>query len=140
MTKPKRLIGREILKRPTLKTVREPVPEWDSPEGPGEIILRALSGTTASELNAYGSTIDPATDKKASLKLAAWALVHSWIDEGGELVLAIDDIDTLLDTQGPSLLNRLGTRILQISSLTNTAIESAAKNSESSQSNDSGTP
>lgn len=129
-------IGRDILSRRTLKTERVDVPEWD-----GEIILRSLSAAQATQLTALSrsQSVSP-TDPKNGLYLAAWVLTQSWIDEEGARVATEADIDTLLEGNTTDLINRLGTKAMQISGLTPDAVASAAKNSESSQSNDSGTP
>lgn len=131
----KPLIGRAILQQRVLKTERVDVPEWD-----GEILLRALSASETAEFAKFGQSQDAATDPSASLRLAAWVIVHSWVDEAGAPVLTVDDIPTLLDSNSTDVINNLGKRAMQISGLAPDALEDAKKNSESSQSNASGIP
>lgn len=130
----KKTIGRDILQRRQLKTERVDVPEWD-----GEIILRSLSAAQTAAFKQFGDGQSQNVDALASLRLAAWVIVHSWIDESGALVLTIDDIDALLEGNSVDLINSLGKRAMQISGLAKDALASAEKNSESSQSSDSGT-
>lgn len=134
MTK-KPTIGRDILARRPLRSERVDVPEWD-----GEIILRSLSAAQTAEFASFGKAQNAATDPAASLRLAAWVIIHSWIDESGAPVLTEADTDALLEGSSVDLINNLGKRAMQISGLAPDALASAAKNSESSQSNDSGTP
>lgn len=131
----KKMLGREILARPVLRREIVDVPAWG-----GAILLRALSATEAAGFNAYGQTLDPATDPAAAFKLAAWAIVHSWIGEDGAPVLTLDDMPALMDGNATPVINDLGKRVLQLSGLVSDAIASAEKNLESSQSADSGTP
>ncbi len=131
----KKTIGRDILQRSVLRTERIDVPEWD-----GEIILRSLSAAQTAEFSKFGKSQDAAADPSASLRLAAWVLVHSWIDETGAPGLTVDYIDALLEGNSVDLINGLGKRAMQISGLAKDALASAEKNSESSQSSDSGTP
>ena len=128
-------LGREVLTRRVLKTECVAVPEWE-----GDIILRAMSGAQTMEFTTVGASIDPKADPGAALKLAAWVLTECWVDEEGDRVLAPEDVDTLLATQTADVINRLATRAMQISGLAPEAIASAEKNSESSRSEDSGTP
>lgn len=134
MTKPKRLIGRDILRTSVLKTERVDVPEWD-----GEIILRAMSATLQSEFARQAKGKD-GTDPLEQARMTALAFLYCWIDEEGAAVLTVDDLDEFLATQTPDLVKRLSMHALRLSGMTAEAPASAAKNSVSSQSNDSGTP
>jgi hypothetical protein len=127
-------LGREVLLRSVLKTVCVEVPEWE-----GDIYLRQMSGTQTMAFTALGAAIDPKADPGAALRLAAWVLTATWVDDGGSQVLTANDIDDLLATQTADVINRLATRAMQISGLAPDAIASAEKNSESSRSADSGT-
>lgn len=134
MTKPKRLIGREIALQRVLKTEQFNVPEWEA-----EIILRPLSAAEAGEFTSLGKAQNVGTDPKASVRLAAWVIVRCWVDDAGDPVLTSDDIDALLSRNLHNTIDDISKRVLQISGLAPDAAASAAKNSASSQSKDSGT-
>lgn len=129
-----RTLGREVFNASVLKTKRLKVPEWD-----GEIIVRELSAAQTAELAAFGPTGDVQLDPHSALRVAAWAVVAAWVDEEGSPVLTSADIDMLLSTQTPDVINRLASEIMGLSGMAPKALEVAAKNSVSSQSDDSGT-
>jgi hypothetical protein len=129
-----RIAGREVLARPTLKTERVKVEEWEA-----TVILRELSAAQTAAMGAMG-TEPGAGAPGASMRLAAWVLVAAWVDEAGDPALGVEDIDMLLETQSTDLINRLATRVMVLSGLAPDALADAEKKSESSLSEDSGTP
>jgi len=126
--------GREVLLRGALKTERIKVHEWEC-----EIILREMSAAQVVEFVRFNRAQD-AEDPGADMKRAAWTLITCWIDEASDPVLELTDIDLLLATQPAALINRLSTRAGMLSGMIPAALETAEKNYESSQSEDSGTP
>lgn len=138
------VIGRGVLLKPVLRTETVTVPEWEGP-----IILREMSAAQVIEFVRFnhGQADD---DPGADMRRAAWTVVACWMDEAGDPILTEEDIPLLLATQPANLINRLSVRAAVLSGmLPASALESgekydagtvAEKNSESSQSAESGTP
>jgi hypothetical protein len=135
MTEKKTTLGRDVLtKGAGLKTKIVKVEEWG-----GEIRLRELSAADAADAARYDAG-NLTNDPHAAVRAGAWMIAKSWVDEDGERVL--DDetgIDDLLKTQRVDLIMRLADEVVTLSGLRPAAAADAAKNSGSSQSDDSGT-
>lgn len=125
-------MGRDIFTISVLRTERVKVPEWE-----GEIILREMSAAQVVDFIRFISA-QAADDPGSDMRRAAWTLVTCWVDEDGNQVLTVEDIDMLLETQPAALLNRLSTLAGVLSGMLPDAAAVAEKNSESRQSVESG--
>jgi hypothetical protein len=128
------ILGRDILTRTALKTERVEVPELG-----GTVILREMSAAQVVEFVRYMAAQDGG-DAGADMRRATWTLITCMVDEAGDQVMGLDDMDAIMATLPANLINRLSTRAGVLSGMIPDAIASAEKNSESRQSDDSGTP
>lgn len=104
-------IGKDILKRNTLKTKVIEVPEWG-----GTILIRELTGKEKIPIDQGAIEISQARQKGAlsADTVARWqaqAVVSGWINEDGSLVLQPSDIDELLAKKEGSVIERIAVAV-----------------------------
>ncbi|KQQ89928.1 hypothetical protein [Massilia sp. Leaf139] len=107
-----------------------PVPQLD-----GAVRIRVMSGAARDAFQEYmrsfGDEPRPASAVHAAL------LVHTCIDEAGEPMFTMDDLDQLR-TKSSAALDLMAAAAMRINGLGAAAVPDAEKNSASDQSDDSG--
>jgi hypothetical protein len=131
------ILGRDILSSRTLKTVTIEVPEWE-----GAVILRQLTGDEVSEvqeiaLKAMDQGTQTVKDGKALMRFRATVVCFAWVDEDGNQVMQRSDIPALMK-QSYTVLDHLADAAEELTGLNQKALEAAKKNSQTNQSDDSG--
>jgi hypothetical protein len=112
------ILGKDALKRITLKRKTVHVPEWE-----GEIILRELNGQEAIAFQEGAMEISQqrqagALKPETLIRWQAQTVALGWINEDGSYVLqGSDDIDELLRTQPHPLIERLAKEVRALSGM-----------------------
>lgn len=119
----------EILAADDLAIHKEHVPEWKL-----DVWIRIMGGKTRSRLV---RRFTKARGQDQSDTLYAQLLVNTLCDKAGKRIFDESDIDELSEKSGV-VLDRLFGLASDLNGLSEKSVEDAAKNSENSQKNDSG--
>lgn len=105
------------------------------PQLGGSVRIRVMTGAARDEFNDYIRSF--AEEKRPPSAVNAALLVQTCIDESGAPMFDMEDIDMLRD-KSAAALDVLAAAAMRINGLGATAVDDAAKNSASGQSDDSG--
>lgn len=112
-----------------LKHEDVPVPAWG-----GTVRVRMMTGAERDE---WRGAISGGEDKPAPGQMAAALLAATCVDESGARLFTIEDMDVLLE-KSAAALDILTEVAMRLNGLGGSAVSDAAKNSVSTQSDDSG--
>lgn len=105
------------------------------PQLGGSVRIRVLSGTARDAFNEYIRSDDGG--KKPASATGAALLVATCIDESGEPMFTMDDIDDIRE-KSAAALDVMAAAAMRINGMGTAAVSNAVKNSASGQSDDSG--
>ncbi len=118
-----------ILGAEDLKHEDVPVPQWG-----GTVRVRMMTGAERDE---FRGAIANEEGKAAPGQVSAALLVATCVDESGARLFAIEDMEALME-KSAAALDVLAEVAMRINGLGAKAVSDAAKNSASTQSDDSG--
>lgn len=120
----------EILAAPDARHEDVPVPQLG-----GMVRMRVMSGAARDDFNAYLKSFGD--DERPPSAVSAALLIQICVDDAGEPIFTMDDIDQLR-AKSAAALDVMAAAAMRINGLGVHAVSDAAKNSESDQSDDSG--
>lgn len=108
-----------------------PVPQWG-----GMVRVRMMTGVDRDAFRAAHAALD--TDGELAVgKFSAMLLAFTCVDESGQLLFTLKDVEAL-QTKSARSLDMPATVAMRLNGLGGKAVEDATKNSSSGQSGDSG--
>jgi hypothetical protein len=117
-----------ILSAEDLQHEDVPVPQWG-----GTVRVRVMNGVERDEFRALMASDEPIPVGR----FAAALLAATCVDESGQRLFSMDDIEAL-QAKSAASLDAPAAAAMRLNRLAATAVEDAAKNSASGQSGDSG--
>jgi len=132
------ILGIEALSAAPLRRQEVPLPEWG-----GSVLVQELTSEQTDAVRRLAVlAVDPKTSKVmdpgALYRFQLRLIAAGWINADGTRVLQDNEIDKL-KTLGNAAVERIASAVREISGMGDDAVAVAEKNSESSQSSDSGT-
>lgn len=123
-------VGKEILRKNTLKRKTIEIPEWE-----GQIVIRELTGSEAVPVNQKAIEIAQSRntanfDAKKVLYWEAEIFCYGWINEDGSRVLKLEDMDELMETQPRSVIERVAKEIRILTGMERAAPEDPSPKDE----------
>lgn len=119
----------EVLEAPDLKHEDVPVPQWG-----GAVRVRMLTGAERDEFRKMAAEFE---DGIPPVRFASMLLALSCIDEDGERMFTVDDIDAL-EAKSAGSIDVPAAVSMRLNGFGAQAMADAQKNSASGQSDDSG--
>lgn len=107
-----------------------PVPEWG-----GDVRVRSLTGSERARITKATTVTDSKGTSIDFARMQALAIVAGCVDEDGKQLFVADDVPAL-NAKSSKALFRLFQVITRLSGMDSEAEEAAAKNSDSTQSDD----
>ncbi len=95
----------------------------------GQLLLRGLTGA---ERKVYMAEYDDPENPKHQ-QSAEYLIACGWIDDSGNNLFSVDDLDTVGELHAPSILG-LANKVAQLSGITRNAFEAIAKNFDATKS------